>query len=115
MVTATQSMTRSDIHRVLCKWPVSIKPKRFLISNLGESIPFAEFITGGNLLLVDRGVPDTAGAQCVIIDISTIVGIKITDAIEMAASRPWAFRGTYVAKKPDVADAKSTFHHQRQP
>jgi hypothetical protein len=51
----------------------------------------------------------------VIIDISTIVGIRITDTIEMAAARPWAFRAICVAKKPDVADAKSTFHHLRQP
>ena len=61
MVTATQSMNRSDIHRVLSEWPVGIERKGTLINNFGESIPFAEFILGGNLLMVDRGIPDTAG------------------------------------------------------
>jgi hypothetical protein len=37
-----------------------------------------------NLVLLDRGVPDTSGARRVILAIDTIVGIKITDPIEMA-------------------------------
>ena len=37
MVTATQSMNLSDIHRVLSEWPVSIERKGNLINNFGKT------------------------------------------------------------------------------
>jgi len=39
---------------------VGIERKGTLINNFGESIPFAEFMLGGNLILVGGRIPDTA-------------------------------------------------------
>lgn len=84
MVTVSPATQRSDFHRILTEWPVSIERKGIIITSFGESVPFVEYMLSGNLVLLDRGVPDTAGARRVIIAIDSIVGIKITDAIEMA-------------------------------
>ena len=84
MVTVSPAVQRSDFHRILSEWPVSIPRKGIIITSFGESIPFVEYMLSGNLVLVDRGVPDTAGARRVMIAIDSIVGIKITDPVEMA-------------------------------
>lgn len=92
MVTVSAPAQRSDFHRILTEWPVSIERKGIIITSFGESVPFVEYMLSGNLVLVDRGVPDTAGARRVIVAIDSIVGIKITDPIEMARFTAMGFQ-----------------------
>ncbi len=92
MVTISPPANRSDFHRILSEWPVSIERKGIIITSFGESIPFTSYMLSGNLVLLDRGVPDTAGARRVIVAIDSIVGIKITDAIEMARFTAMGFQ-----------------------
>lgn len=92
MVTVTPAAQRSDFHRILAEWPVSIERKGIMITSFGESIPFVEYMLSGNLVLLDRGVPDTAGARRVIVAVESIVGIKIVDAVEMARFTAMGFQ-----------------------
>jgi len=71
---------------------VSIDRKGIILTSFGESVPFVEFMLNGNLVLLDRGVPDTAGARRVILAMDMIVGIKITDPIEMARFTSMGFQ-----------------------
>jgi len=93
MVTTTATAPRTDFHRILSEWPVSIERKGILLTSFGESVPFVEFMLSGNLVLVDRGVPDTSDSRRVILAIDTIVGIKIAGAIEMARFTTMGFQG----------------------
>ncbi len=92
MVTVSPAVLRSDFHRILTEWPVSIQRKGIMITSFGESVPFTDYMLSGNLVLIDRGVPDTAGARRVIVTIDAIVGIKITDPIEMARFTAMGFQ-----------------------
>ena len=83
VITGTPPVQRSDFHRILSEWPVSIARKGIMITSYGESVPFTDFMLSGTLALVDRGAPDTTGARRVIIAIDSITVIKITDPIEM--------------------------------
>ena len=84
MVTITPAAQRSGFHRILSEWPVSIQRNGIIMTSFGESVPFTDYMLCDNLVLLDRGVPDTSGARRVMLPIDTIVGIKITDPIEMA-------------------------------
>jgi len=92
MVTSTTAAQKTDFHRILSEWPVSIERKGILLTSFGEAVPFIDFMLGGNLVLVDRGVPDTSDARRVIVAIDTIVGIKITTPIEMARFTTMGFQ-----------------------
>ncbi len=92
MVTTASVADRSDFHRILSEWPVSIDRRGILLTTFGESVPFEDFMLSGNLVLVDRGVPDTSGARRVIVSIDAIVGIKIVDPVEMARFTAMGFQ-----------------------
>jgi len=92
MVTVSPALQRSDFHRILTEWPVSIQRKGIVMTSFGENVPFVDYMLSGNLVLIDRGVPDTAGARRVILAIDCIVGIKITDPIEMARFTTMGFQ-----------------------
>jgi len=93
MVIATTPAQQTDFARIFAEWPVSITRKGVLITSFGESVPFADFMLNGNLILVDRGIPDTAGSRRVILAIDSSVGIKITDPVEMARFTAMGFQG----------------------
>jgi hypothetical protein len=84
MVTITPAAQRSGFYRILSEWPAVIKRSGIVITSFGDNVPFTDYMLCDNLVLLDRGVPDTSGARRVILAIDTIVGIKITDPIEMA-------------------------------
>ena len=92
MVTSVVTPTQSEFQRILAEWPVSIERKGIILTSFGESVPFVEFMLNGNLVLLDRGVPDTANARRVILAVDMIVGIKITDPIEMARFTSMGFQ-----------------------
>lgn len=92
MVTSTAAPQKADFHRILLEWPVSIERKGLLLTSFGEAVPFVDFMLSGNLVLLDRGVPDTSDSRRVILAIDTIVGIKITAPIEMARFTAMGFQ-----------------------
>ena len=92
MVTVSPALQRSDFHRILTEWPVSIERKGIVLTSFGENVPFVDYMLSGQLVLLDRGVPDTSGARRVILSVDTIVGIKITDPIEMARFTAMGFQ-----------------------
>ena len=92
MVIASAPDQQSEFCRIFSDWPVSIERKGVLITSVGENVPFVDFMLNGNLILVDRGIPDTAGSRRVILALECIVGIKITDPIEMARFTAMGFQ-----------------------
>jgi len=71
---------------------VSIQRKGLIMTSFAENVPFTGFMLIGNLVLADRGVPDTTEARHVILSIDTIVGIKITAPIKMARFTAMGFQ-----------------------
>jgi hypothetical protein len=64
-----------------------------IVTTFGENVPFVDFMLCGNLILLDRGMPDTAGARRVMLEVSGVSAIKIIDPIEMARFTAWGFQG----------------------
>ncbi len=99
------SASGRDFYRIFYEWPVSIERKGVLITSFGESVPFVDFMLCGHLILVDRGVPDTAGSRRVILDIDSVKAIKITDPIEMPRFTAMGFQARVDRHKPAVMAA----------
>ncbi|MEZ6059466.1 MAG: hypothetical protein R3C19_03795 [Planctomycetaceae bacterium] len=97
--TSTSGSGR-DFYRIFYEWPVSIERKGVLITSFGESVPFVDFMLCGSLMLVDRGVPDTAGARRIMLEIDCIKAVKITDPIEMPRFTAMGFQGRVDRRKP---------------
>ena len=82
-----------DFHRIFHEWPVSIPRKGLITTSFGENVPFVDYMLCGNLILVDRGMPDTAGARRVMMEISSVSALKIIDPIEMSRFTAMGFKG----------------------
>lgn len=81
------------MQKLFAEWPVSIPRTGVLVTSFGETVPFKEFMTCGDLLLLERPVPDIAGARRVILEYKDIAALKIVDAIEMSRFTAFGFRG----------------------
>jgi hypothetical protein len=73
-------------------WPNSLPRKGMLVTTFDTGIPFAGYMIAGGLLLVDRDKPDAAGARKVIVPWEQILGMKITDVIDLARFQALGFQ-----------------------
>ena len=74
-------------------WPKSIPRKGVLVTTGNEQTPFQEFMTKGDVVLVQRRAPDTMGAREVIVPFSEIVALKMTEVIRPSAYQEAGFKG----------------------
>ena len=72
-----------DMRRIFAEWPASIPRTGLVVTKFGESIPFANYMLAGELLLIERKTPDAQGARRVIICFEEINAVKILDAVEL--------------------------------
>jgi hypothetical protein len=73
-------------------WPESIPREGVIVTTVGESIPFQDFLISGALLLVDRTSPDASGAQRVMIAYQFIAGVKLTTPGELSQYQVMGFQ-----------------------
>lgn len=71
-----------DMTRIFSNWPAAIPCQGIVVTAFGESIPFQDYMLTDELVLLLRPQPDSSGTRRVIMKISDIIGIRITEAIE---------------------------------
>ncbi len=82
-----------DMRRVFAEWPASIPRTGLLVTTFGESIHFVSYMLSGDLILVERKMPDASGSRRVIMSFEQILAVKILDAIEMPRFTAMGFQG----------------------
>lgn len=73
-------------------WP-AVLPRRGVLITTFEQVPFHEFLTSDELLLVQRRTPDTQGARDIMVPYDQIVGLKITEVVRPKTYRDAGFVG----------------------
>lgn len=75
-------------------WPDSIQRKGAVITALGESIPFINFLISPGLLLIERDGPDATGNRRMIVPYNSISMIKLATAAELSKFQSMGFQPT---------------------
>ncbi|MGD9855770.1 MAG: hypothetical protein AB7U20_12570 [Planctomycetaceae bacterium] len=75
-------------------WPASFPTQGIIVTSFQESIPFANFMIGEGMVVLDRDKPDSSGARKVILAYSEIAALKITATFELDRFQELGFRTT---------------------
>lgn len=73
-------------------WPHSIPKQGLVVTAFAETIPFIDFLISGQLLLLERDVPDVQGTRKVVLAYDQIVALKITAPIELSRFQALGFQ-----------------------
>lgn len=71
-----------DMTRLFANWPAAIPRQGTIVTGLGESIAFQDYMLMGELVLLIRAQPDAQGTRRVIMKLPDISAIRFADAIE---------------------------------
>ena len=63
------------------EWPEGFPQQGIIVSNLNEAMPFKNFWIKGDMLLLDRSVPDALGGRFLLLGFDTINSLKITSPL----------------------------------
>jgi hypothetical protein len=74
-------------------WPDDLSRKGVLVTAFGEQIPFCDFMTRDDMLMIERKTPDTMGARQILLKFDQIVGLKITDVVKPKVFSTMGFQG----------------------
>ena len=86
-------MSTSESWRSLFEnWPESITRQGIVVTDFGESIPFADFMLSGGILLLERDKPDSSGARKVMVSYDAISAVKLMHTIELARYQVMGFQ-----------------------
>jgi hypothetical protein len=83
---------QSSWQKFFLAWPADMPHKGVLIT-AWDQVPFHEFMTHDDFLLVQRRAPDTLGARDVIVPYSEITGLKLTEVVKTKALKDLGFVG----------------------
>ncbi|MEX0612445.1 MAG: hypothetical protein WD738_20160 [Pirellulales bacterium] len=67
---------------VFTNWPASIPRRGVLVSTLNETLPFKSFMTKGDILLLERAIPDPFGTRFIVLAFDAIHMLKLTDPLK---------------------------------
>jgi hypothetical protein len=73
-------------------WPADMPRKGVLVTAF-DQVPFHEFMTHANFLLVQRRAPDTVGARDVLVPYDQITGLKLTEVVKTKSLKDMGFAG----------------------
>jgi len=73
-------------------WPDHFPPQGIIITSHQESIPFANFMIGEGLIVLERENPDSSGARKIILAYSQIAALKITATFDLVRFQELGFR-----------------------
>ena len=60
------------------EWPESLPRSGVMLSNLNEAMPFRNFWLKGEMLLLERTVPDAMGGRFLLVGFDIINSVKFT-------------------------------------
>ncbi len=63
-------------------WPEKVGRRGIVVTKLDDQIPFKDFVASDSMLILERSIPDTAGARTVLIPYSEISQLKIVDVVK---------------------------------
>ena len=63
-------------------WPEKVGRCGIVVTKLNDQIPFNNFVASDSMLLLERSIPDTAGARTVLIPYSEISQLKIVEVVK---------------------------------
>lgn len=72
-------------------WPASIPQRGLVVTAIGETIEFRNFMTTEGLLALERERPDSTGARKVLLAFSAITAVKMTDTEPLATLKALGF------------------------
>jgi hypothetical protein len=72
-------------------WPPEVERRGVLVTSFDEQIPFDNFATSDDILLVERRAPDTVGARMVLVTYQSIQALKIVDVVKAKAFQSLGF------------------------
>jgi hypothetical protein len=71
-------MDTAEAYRAFfANWPAGMPPSGFVVTLLGETIPFSDFALSASLLILVRDKPDTFGSRKVIVGYDQIAALKL--------------------------------------
>jgi hypothetical protein len=73
-------------------WPSTLPRKGLLVTSFDTGIPFCAYMIAGGLLLLERDKPDASNARKVIVGYDQILGLKITDPIDLVRFQALGFQ-----------------------
>ena len=82
----------NDMARIFAHWPAAIPRCGTVVTAHGEAIQFSEYMMTNELVLLIRPQPDVNGTRRVIMKLSDIIGIRITEAIDPARFTAMGFQ-----------------------
>ena len=62
-------------------WPGGFPRQGIIVSNLNEAMPFKNFWLKGNVLLLERTVPDALGGRFLLLGFDIVNSVKITNPL----------------------------------
>ncbi len=80
--------------KVFAQWPGDMPRRGVLVTTLGEQVPFDGYLTGEEVVLVERQTPDTVGARALIVPYGNIAVLKLVDVIKPKSLEAMGLRGT---------------------
>jgi hypothetical protein len=75
-------------------WPAEVPRRGVLVTQFNEQIAFDGFMTGQDMLLMERRAPDTVGARKVALPYRDIAALKYIDVIKGKSFEAAGFKGT---------------------
>ena len=79
-------------------WPPEQPRRGVLVTNFGEQIAFAGFLTGEEFLFVDRQAPDSMGGRALFVPYQNIAAVKFTDVVKEKGIHDLGFQGNLPKK-----------------
>ena len=73
------SESREVWRELFLKWPATLPKRGIVISTLNEMMPFKSFLTKGEMLLLERTIPDPLGARFILVGFDAIHMVKLID------------------------------------
>ncbi len=74
-------------------WPADVPRNGIVVSTLNESTPFKNFWFRGELLLLERNVPDANGGRFVLVSYDVINTVKLSSPLNTATIAAAGFEG----------------------
>lgn len=76
-------------------WPESINRQGLVVTTFNEAVPFVDFLISGNILLLERDIPDSYGARKVMVAYDAIQAVKITQPLDLARFQVMGFQSPF--------------------
>ena len=76
------SESREAWRELFSKWPAALPKRGIVVSTLNEITPFKSFLIRGEMLLLERTIPDPLGTRFILLGFEAIHVVKLIDPLK---------------------------------